>query len=182
MGSDHKEMGEMRNTLQRPPTRGATDDLEVRGQAEFETVEHPRRPANTALIVAAIVGFVLATVTVTVLLSGDGTVSDEATEPTIAQRDLTPALRPSQTDLIVLDTAGLDLLQPGGLEDKSASCGWGTWELEPAGAPLESTPDARPHETDAIVLDMAGLGKAAAGGEDPGSIHRPREVDRSIPQ
>jgi hypothetical protein len=182
MGSDHKEMGEMRNTLQRPPVRGATDELEIRGGTEFETEEDPRRPANTALVVAAIVGFVLATVTVTVLLSGDGTVSDEATEPTIAQRDLAPASRPAQTDVLVLDTAGLDLVQPGGLEDQSASWGWGTWELEPAGAPLESTSDARPHETDAIVLDMAGLGKPEAGDADSGSMHRPREVDRSIPQ
>jgi hypothetical protein len=173
----------MRNTLQRPPAKGATDELEVRERLGFETETevHPRRP-NPALIVAAIVGFVLATVTVAVLLSGDATVPDEVAEPTIAQRDLAPALRPRETDLIVLDTAGLDLPQPARHGDGPASLGWGTWELEPARTPRDVAPDTRPHETDVIVLDMAGLGKADPGGEGSGSIQRPRETGRLIPQ
>jgi hypothetical protein len=170
----------MRNTLQRPPAM--TDEFEVLERVEVETADHPRRPVNTALIVAAIVGFVLATVTVAVLLSGDGTVSDVVAEPTIAQRDLAPALRPRETDLIVLDMAGLDTRQPARSQDDPATWGWGTWELEPDGERRDLVPYVRPHETDVIVLDMAGLGTAQPGGDGSGPIQRPREVDLLIPQ
>jgi hypothetical protein len=167
----------MRNTLQRPPVE---DVLEVLERVEPETGS--RRPGNLAVIVAAIAGFVLAAVAVAVLLSGDGTISEDVVEPTIAQRDLAPALRPHETDVIVLDMAGLDLRRLGGLEDAPADWGWGTWELETGGAPRDVAPASRPHETDVIVLDMAGLGETVSGVEDADPVRRPRDIGRLIPQ
>jgi hypothetical protein len=172
----------MRNTLQRPPAKGATVEFEAPERVELEPRTHPRRPVNTAWIVAAIVGFVLASVTVAVLVSGDGTGSEEVAEPTIAQRDLAPAQRPRETDLIVFDMAGLDPPQPEVVADGPASWGWGTWELEPSRAPRDLAPPTRPRETDVIVFDMAGLGPAQPGGDGSGPIERPREADLLIPQ
>jgi hypothetical protein len=169
------EVGEMRNTLQRPPVE---DVLEVLERAEPETGS--RRPGNTAVIVAAIVGFVLAAVAVAVLLSGDGTILEEVVEPTIAQRDLAPALRPRETDVIVLDMAGLDSRPPVGGQDDPSTWGWGTWEVDPVATPPTLGP-SRPRETDVIVLDMAGLGTGGTGAEDTGTP-RPHELDPLVPQ
>jgi hypothetical protein len=151
----------MSTTLRRP-TDPTPHDLDFLEGIDLSREARRRAQLRNRWIVAAIaILVVLAAVVVAVLMSGDGaTVSDQAPDSAISGRDLAPALRPHETDLLVLDTAGLEAAGASAARD-----------LEPA---------ARPAETDLIVLDTAGL-EAGQSTADAPSL-RPLETDRLLPQ
>jgi hypothetical protein len=101
---------------------------------------------------AALAAFaILAAVLIAVLVSDGTTIADQPRESALSQRDLAPTVRPGETDVIVLDMAGL-----------------GT-PTAPSTEPND--PGTRPRETDVIVLDLAGL--EATGDADASTLRDP---------
>jgi hypothetical protein len=141
----------MRTTLHRPKHGDATpNDLDFLAGIDLAAAHRRPRLDKRVIVYAAIAAFLLlAAIAVTVLVTGDtATVPDGSLGTTSMERDIAPALRPAETDLIVLDMAGLDaVVTPSGADAAGAS--------------------SRPTRTDLIVPDLSGLEPAPAANPAP---------------
>jgi hypothetical protein len=138
----------MRTTMHRPKPGNATPhDLDFLAGIDI-AAEH-RRPRfdKRVIVFAAIAAFLLlAAIAVTVLVTGDtATVPDGSLGTTSMERDIAPTSRPGATDLIVLDTSGLDAVPA------------------PEAGPAAET-FSPPAATDQIVPDLSGLDPGPAAG------------------
>jgi hypothetical protein len=98
----------MRNTLQRPSagerTGRAPDALEG-----LDPGPEPRQRPAWGWAIAAFAAFaVLAAILIAVLVSDGTTIAHQPLASSLSQRDLAPAVRPGETDVIVVDLAGLE--------------------------------------------------------------------------